>query len=178
MLSISHDNSVPERGFSINKHLSSLHGSLIKDETIVALRMVKDYILSVGGITKVSVNKQLFSSVKSARQRYESDLAVKRRLEEAKQSEKEKKQEIDSLNEELQLIAEQLKMKENGIEVALETVEEGNKNLEKELAAPKGSKGKMQQAQSMISMSLERKRKLEEEIKELEAEKAKVAKRM
>ena len=178
VLSISHGNSVPERGFSINKHLLSLHGSSIKDETIVALRMVKDYILSVGGITKVSVNKQLLSSVKSARQRYESDLAAKRRLEEAKQSEKEKKQEIDSLNEELQLIDEQLKMKENGIKVALETVEEGNKNLEKELATPKSSKGKMQQAQSMISMGLERKRKLEEEIKELEVEKAKVAKRM
>ena len=178
VLSISHGNSVPERGFSINKHLLSLHGSSIKDETIVALRMVKDYILSVGGITKVSVNKQLLSSVKSARQRYESDLAAKRRLEEAKQSEKEKKQEIDSLNEELQLIDEQLKMKENGIKVALETVEEGNKNLEKELAAPKSSKGKMQQAQSMTSMGLERKRKLEEEIKELEVEKAKVAKRM
>ena len=99
MLSISHGNSVPERGFSINKHLLSLHGSLIKDEIIVVLWMVKDYILSVGSITKVSVNKQLLSSVKSARQRYESDLAAKYRLKEAKQSEKEKKQEIDSLNE-------------------------------------------------------------------------------
>ena len=170
--------SIPERGFSISKHLLSLHGSLIKDETIVALRMVKDYILSVGGITKVSVNKELLSSVKSARQRYESDLAAKRRLEEAKQSENEKKQEIDSLNEELPLIDKQLKMKENSIKVALETVEEGNKNLEKELAAPKSSKGKMQQAQLMISVGLERKRKLEEEIKELEVEKAKVTKRM
>ena len=73
--------------------------------------MVKDYTLSVGGITKVSVNEQLLSSVKSARQRYESDLAAKRRLKEAKQSEKEKKQEIDYLNEELQLIDEQVKMK-------------------------------------------------------------------
>ena len=40
VLSISHSNSVPEWGFSINKHLLSLHGSLIKDETIVALKMV------------------------------------------------------------------------------------------------------------------------------------------
>ena len=178
VLSISHGKSVPKRGFSINKHLLSLHRSSIKDETIVVLRMVKGYILSVGGITKASVNKQRLSSVKSARQCYESDLAAKRRLEEAKQSEKEKKQKIDSLNEELQLIDEQLKMKENGIKVALETVEERNKNLEKELAAPKSLKGKMQQAQSMISMGLERKRTLEEEIKELEVEKAKVAKRM
>ena len=147
---ISHGNSVPERGFSINKHLLSLHGSSIKDETIVALRIVQDYILSVGSITKVSVSKQLLSSVKSARQHYVSDLAAKRRLEEAKQSEKEKKQEIDSLNEEVQLIDEQLKMKENGIKLALETVEEGNKNLEKELATPKSSKGKMQPAQSTI----------------------------
>ena len=69
-------------------------------------------------------------------------------------------------------------MKENGIKGALETVEEENKNLEKDLAAPESSKGKMQQAQSMISMGLERKCKLEEEIKELEVEKAKVARRM
>ena len=58
-------------------------------------------------------------------------------------------------------------MKENGIKVAHETVEEGNKNLEKELAAPKSSKGKMQQAQLMISMGLERKRSLKRKSKSL-----------
>ena len=69
-------------------------------------------------------------------------------------------------------------MKENSIKVALETVEEGNKNLEEQLTAPKSSKGKRQQAQPMISMGLERKGKLEEEIKEPGVEKAKVTKRM
>lgn len=88
MLSIRYGNSLPEREFSINKHLPDIHGSSTKDDTIIALRVMKDHIASVGGITNVSINKQLLSSVKSARLRYESDLNTKRKLDQAAQSKK------------------------------------------------------------------------------------------
>ena len=43
---------------------------------IIALRVVKNHVASVGVIMNVLINK-LLSSVKSARQRYKSDLNAK-----------------------------------------------------------------------------------------------------
>lgn len=77
VLSISNGNNVPERGFSVNKYLPGIHGNSSRDDEIIALRMVKDDKASVGGIMNVSINRQLLSSEKLARQRYESDLNAK-----------------------------------------------------------------------------------------------------
>ena len=57
-----------------------MHGSSTRNDMIIALRNVKDNILNVERIIKVSINKQLLSSVKSARQIYEWDLEVKLKL--------------------------------------------------------------------------------------------------
>ena len=67
VLSISHGNTIPEQGFSINKYLLSIHGTSTSNETIIAWRLVKDFIL-VGGYMKFSVNKNLILSVKTATQ--------------------------------------------------------------------------------------------------------------
>ena len=67
VLSISHGNSIPEQGFSINKYLLSIHGTSTSNEIIIAWRLVKDFIL-VGGYMKFSVNKNLILSVKTATQ--------------------------------------------------------------------------------------------------------------
>ena len=45
VLSILHGNSVPESGFSINKHILDIHGHSLKEDTIEALRVVKDAVL-------------------------------------------------------------------------------------------------------------------------------------
>ena len=45
VLSISHGNSAPENGFSINKHILDIYGHSLKEDTIEALRVVKDAIL-------------------------------------------------------------------------------------------------------------------------------------
>ena len=83
VLSISHGNSVSEKGLSIDKHLLDIHGNSTKDNTIIPLRMVKEHIASVGGIMNVSINKWLLSSAKSARQIFKSDLNAKRKLDQA-----------------------------------------------------------------------------------------------
>ena len=44
VISISRSNSIPERCFSINKYLLDIHGNSTQNDTIVALRMVKDHI--------------------------------------------------------------------------------------------------------------------------------------
>lgn len=38
LLSLSHGNAVPERGFSVNKKILESHGTSIGEDTIVALR--------------------------------------------------------------------------------------------------------------------------------------------
>ena len=45
-LSLSHANVEPEHGFSINKSLLRIHGYSTKDETKVALRLIKDLIIA------------------------------------------------------------------------------------------------------------------------------------
>ena len=44
ILSLSNANIIPERGFSINKYLLSIHGNSIDEKAIVAQRLVKDFI--------------------------------------------------------------------------------------------------------------------------------------
>ena len=44
VLSLSHRNLVPERGFSMNKIMLKSHGYTIDNDTIVALSLVKDSI--------------------------------------------------------------------------------------------------------------------------------------
>ena len=41
ILSLSHGNVVPERGFSINKYMLSIHGNSIQGDTITSLRLLK-----------------------------------------------------------------------------------------------------------------------------------------
>ena len=76
VLSISHGNSIPEQGFSINKYILSIHGTSISNETIIALRLVKDHLILIGGYMKFSVNINLILSVKM---KYQQDLEVSTR---------------------------------------------------------------------------------------------------
>ena len=53
---------------SINKSLLSIHGYFTKDETIVALRLAKDFIIERGGIEKIEVTQELLRSCERARE--------------------------------------------------------------------------------------------------------------
>ena len=88
LLSISHGNSVPERGFSINKYLLQVHGSPTSEETIEALRFVKEEICCVGGVMKFPINRELPSSVKGAHGKYVADLEAEGELREKEEHEK------------------------------------------------------------------------------------------
>ena len=63
VLSLSHGNSTPERGFSLSKRLLDLHGYSTYEETIIALRMVKDELLRVDGGLKFPITRELLESV-------------------------------------------------------------------------------------------------------------------
>ena len=62
--SFSHGNSVPENGFSFNKYMIQLRGTVFNSETIAALRFVKDTILSYEGILNIPITKSLLQSAK------------------------------------------------------------------------------------------------------------------
>ena len=46
---LSHGNSDPERGFSINKFLFDTHGNSISEVTIKCIRLLKDFLIRKGG---------------------------------------------------------------------------------------------------------------------------------
>ena len=117
VLSISHGNSIPEQGFSINKYLLSIHGTSTSNETIVALRLEKDHLILIGGYMKFLINRNLVLSVKTARQKYQ-ELEAKRLLRE-KESERikladEMKENNKLLEEKLSKVDAEIKIKESG----------------------------------------------------------------
>ena len=161
VLSISHSNSVQQRGFSISKCFLDIHGNSTKNYTIVALRMVKDQISSVEGIMNVSIYKQLLSSVQSARQRYHCDIEAKRKQGDMEKWKVNKEKKAANLNEKVILINAEIKVKKSGLAVADDCISKGNQKLKNELTSSKRSNKKLQQAQFIISMGLSRKCKLE-----------------
>ena len=50
VLSLSHGNSVPESGFSINISMLEVHGHSLGEDTLEALRVVKDTSVNSGSV--------------------------------------------------------------------------------------------------------------------------------
>lgn len=74
VLLLSHVQASVERGFSTNKEM--LRDNM-QDDTVVALRLVKDY-LDRHGLQKIVINKEMITSVARARSRYLADLELKK----------------------------------------------------------------------------------------------------
>ena len=81
VLILSHDNADPERGFSVNEHLLNIHGSFTSEETIEALRFVKDCLNRKGGVESLKVSKGLIKVCQNAHSLYRQELAEKRKQE-------------------------------------------------------------------------------------------------
>ena len=56
ILSLSHGNSTPERGFSKNKYFLEVHGSSSSEETLESLRFVNDEVCRIGGVTNFPIS--------------------------------------------------------------------------------------------------------------------------
>ena len=99
LLLLSHGQASVERGFSINKEISVEN---MTAQTLISQRVIKDHLLNVGGVIKVSLTKELLVSPSHARQRYQAHLdEEKRKKEEQKRGEKRKDtlEELDNLKE-------------------------------------------------------------------------------
>lgn len=71
VLLLSHGQASVERGFSVNREIEVEN---MKERTLVAQRIISDHVSNVGGLTNVSITKELLLSASSARQRYRSFL--------------------------------------------------------------------------------------------------------
>jgi len=76
LLLLSHGQASVEREFSVNKEISVED---MAEQTLVSQRVVKDHLISVGWVTKVSSSKELLASARSARQRYQTHLDEEKR---------------------------------------------------------------------------------------------------
>lgn len=165
--SLSHGNSAPENGFSINKYIIGIHGNSIKGDTIEAIRFVKDTILSYGSIFDVPITKDLLDSVKHSKQRYDADLEYKRKLKEAeaekfaalKQKGEEDQQKLVQ-QKELQEIKSKLQQISDGLSVADEILKEGNDELKQSLTQKNSTRKELQRAQSKIETGMKRREEL------------------
>ena len=172
-------NPAPERGFSINKIMLQIHGSSLDDETIVAIRFVKDHIIKCGGVMNVKISKDLLRSVQSASQRYLAFLDEKRKNEKKEEEEKKRKEleaaEYSKKNEELEKKKAEREQHEkdkstlkDGIAIAEEVLDEINAELGKHLAGKTVDTKKIKRCHSKLSMAMSRKRQLESEVAEIE----------
>lgn len=102
-ITLSHSNAIPERGFSINKNILA-DKNVLKEDTIVALRIVKDCIKPSEEIVNFNINKKLLNLCANAHSKYQVYLENERKLEEQRrinivslQKEKEDEKKLDKL---------------------------------------------------------------------------------
>ena len=82
VLSLSHGHAVPERGFSMNKIMLESHGYTIDNDTIAALRLVKNSIRKEGGVDKFPTTRKLLNYSLESYAKYQKYLASRRREDE------------------------------------------------------------------------------------------------
>ncbi len=96
ILIILHGQAAVERGFSVNKEIEVEN---MKDKTLVAQRLICDHIVSVGGVMKVVIGKELLQSARHARGRYDLYLEEEREKKKTEQQRKKRKACEQEINE-------------------------------------------------------------------------------
>ena len=178
-----HGNADPERGFSINKNMLDVHGSSTKEETIVALRFIKDELIHRGGPLKIPLTKELLKSCRNARSSYFAFLEAQKLEEEIKSKQreqdealKEKEKENASKREVLDQLERQLDSLNKGISVALKAVEDGNVEMGEEMQKKKVDMDRLKLSQAKVAMGMKRKAELEVEADKVKKKMAKAEK--
>ena len=146
-----------EKGFSINKHLNSIHGNSFNKKTIVALGLVKDHLFKVGGPTIVTVTTKLFVSVKNSFQRCNADHEAKPeyrdRIEKKKSQRKAEIEENKQQGENLSQIENDIANTKDDIKSAGMILQSDKNRLSKELKKTKLCQENMK-LQSIIQMTI------------------------
>ena len=132
VLSISHGNSAPENGFSINKAMLDINGYSVGESTIEAVRFVKDVILEHSSLLDIPITRSLLHNVKDSRKQYMTDLEAQKAIEkeeEAKRKELEAKKDESMKSQEISVLTASLEQLQNSLTVADDSVKEDNEQL-------------------------------------------------
>ena len=179
VLCLSHGNAVPERGFSINKIMLDAHGYTLDNDTIAALRLVKDAIRRSGGVEKFPVTKKLINSSFKAYDKYQQYLAIKRKEKEQNEAllaEQERQKKINiSKQKEKEAIQGDIDACELQLKAADEILVAANSELQSHMAGSNNSidKNIIATISAKISVGLGEKRRLDEKLKALKEKKVK-----
>ena len=129
---------------------------------------MKDYLLTVGGVEKVAINKELLKSCASAYSRYKFHLQEKKKEENERREREQAASKKSSAKEEINKIERDREMILKGIEVAEKSLKEGHDDLEQSLKCKSLNRDSLNIAQSKISMGMKRKTELSTELAKLE----------
>lgn len=178
VLSVSHGNATPERGFSINKLILQHHGSRLGEHTLVSLRTTKDELCRIGGELNFPLTKELRNAVKNAYANYKVHQAEKEALRK-KEEEIQKRKDADAAEKEkrkteLQEINNEISKLQSYLQAANEIIHDGKESLDKALQAKTLNRNDLQAAHSKMEVGLERKRKLEDQLNVLGEKKRKL----
>ena len=155
---LSHVNDDPERGFSTNKHILSVHGTLTNQKTIETLRLVKDYLNLHGGRSKIKVCKDLIKRCSMTRQHYEENLKGHRALKKDKEEAKKEKTEKEEARQKCKLLEleprNDLECTNKNLKLSNTLLNDGESELESMTKAEKVDKKYLLSASVKISTSV------------------------
>lgn len=127
LLPLSHGNAMLERGFSINGDIIIEN---LKEESLIAQRMVFDSVSDCGGLKNLMVTKELILSMRNAHQRWVETLKAKKEKQNAESKAVAEKRKLKALTNELEEKKKKL-MTDTAKDVA--AIEEQIKNLKKNI---------------------------------------------
>ena len=157
LLLLSHGQATVERGFSVNKEVEADN---MKEDTVVAQRVICDYISVCGGVLKVPLTKELLAAAASARSQYRLHLDQEKRKHASNAQREKRKGAEDHL--------EQLKTKKK---ILIEVANSLEKDADKLAEQAEGKSGTLM-AQLITKSNILRRRHKEKltELKEVEKE--------
>ena len=124
LLFLSHGQASVERGFSVNKEIAT---SNLMEHNLIARRVIKDHVQSVGGLKQLLISKELLQSAQNARHQYHAHLeSQKAQKEVEKKGVKQKlvEENIGNLRKKMMLIESDINLLLTGADKASDKAEE------------------------------------------------------
>ena len=159
----------------------AVHWYSTYEDTIVALRMVKDELLRVGGAINFPITRELLIDVGDSFSKYNADCLARQEADakakpRRKQEEEENSKRVQVDNE-LALIDNQIRDCKASISAANDLIEDAKENLKQALDGGKNvRKDLAQTALAEITVGTDNKRKFDEDLQKLEKKKKKLKK--
>ena len=114
-----------------------VHGYSTYEDTLIALQLVKDGLLRVGGKTKFLITMELLADVKASYIRYAADRVAKKAAQEAELRRKKESDAADaareSMHKEVEKVENNISGAKSGISVANDLILQTQSDLEKAL---------------------------------------------